>query len=177
MTSAVQKALNSLPQRLTHFSMFIMGRGYAGIVKEITLPKIQMKFEDYRGGGMDAPVPFENGMEKLEAEFTLDEYDPIVLTNFGVGAGGRLGIHVRGALKQQSLVTAVSCQLKGLISELDFGTWKAGEDNPLKFKMYCSYYRLALDEVPVIEIDTEAMVRIIGTEDQLLATRVALLRA
>ena len=35
---------------------FVDGRGYAGRVDEITLPKLTIKTEKHRAGGMDVPV-------------------------------------------------------------------------------------------------------------------------
>ena len=41
-----------LPKILKNFSAFVDGRGYAGRVDEITLPKLTIKMEEYRAGGM-----------------------------------------------------------------------------------------------------------------------------
>jgi len=50
-----------LPKILKNFNVFVDGRGYAGKIDEITLPKLTIKTEEYRAGGM--------GMEKLEADY------------------------------------------------------------------------------------------------------------
>jgi P2 family phage contractile tail tube protein len=44
-------------------------------VEELTLPKLTLKTEEFRNGGMDAPIEVEMGMEKLESEFTLTRFD------------------------------------------------------------------------------------------------------
>lgn len=168
--------LNNMPFKLTHFTMFVDGRGYAGIVDEIVLPKIQLKLEDYRAGGMDSPVPMEMGTEKLEAEFTFAEYDPNIIRQFGIRQGGPLACHVRGAMKKGEIVLPISAHMRGIIYDLDLGTWKAGDNATMKWKMYCTYYRFTQAEIPLIEIDIDNMVRNIGGQDQLLGVRAALLR-
>ncbi|WP_410541965.1 phage major tail tube protein [Wolbachia endosymbiont (group A) of Portevinia maculata] len=64
-----------LPKILKNFNVFVDGRGYAGKIDEITLPKLTIKTEEYRAGGMDIPINIDMGMEKLEADFTFAEYD------------------------------------------------------------------------------------------------------
>ena len=64
---------------LKNFSLFCDGRGYAGECEEITPPKLTFKTDEFRNGGMDAPVAIELGMEKLEASFSLTKYDADVL--------------------------------------------------------------------------------------------------
>ncbi|SMG63879.1 Phage major tail tube protein, partial [methanotrophic bacterial endosymbiont of Bathymodiolus sp.] len=54
---------------LKNMALFVDGRGFAGNVEELTLPKLTLKTEEFRNGGMDAPIEVEMGMEKLESEF------------------------------------------------------------------------------------------------------------
>ena len=60
-----------LPKILKNFNAFVDGRGYAGRIDEISLPKLSIKTEEHRAGGMDIPVAIDMGMEKLEAELTF----------------------------------------------------------------------------------------------------------
>lgn len=73
-----------LPKILKNFTAFVDGRGYAGRIDEISLPKLAIKTEEYRGGGMDIPVSIDIGMEKLEAELTFAEYDSELFRLFGL---------------------------------------------------------------------------------------------
>ena len=61
---------------LKNFNLFVDGRGYAGRAEEVTPPKLTIKTEELRAGGMDAPISIDLGMEKLECGFSLVEYDP-----------------------------------------------------------------------------------------------------
>ena len=72
---------------LKNMALYVDGRGYAGNVETLTLPKLTMKTEEFRNGGMDAPIEVELGMEKLEAEFTLTRFDRNALGLFGLAQG------------------------------------------------------------------------------------------
>jgi P2 family phage contractile tail tube protein len=71
-----------IPKILKNFNLFIDGRGYVGKVEEVNPPKLNIKTEEFRAGGMDSPVMVDMGVEKLEGSFTLLEYDKDVLKQF-----------------------------------------------------------------------------------------------
>lgn len=168
--------VNWSPHVLKHFNLFVDGRGYAGIVEELVPPKLTIKTEEYRGGGMDCPIPLDMGMEKMEAEVTMAEYDIMTLKLFGFQLGGAIAMTFRGVLKAAAnpIPVPIAVNLRGFITEIDMGTWKAGEKSQYKFKMGCTYYKLSMGEVPIIEIDPENYVRFVGGEDQLIALRAAI---
>ena len=49
------------PRVLRGFDVFVDGRGYAGKVEELELPKLSIKTEEFRAGGMDVPVELDMG--------------------------------------------------------------------------------------------------------------------
>ena len=55
------------PRVLKNMNLFVDGRGYAGRVDEIELPKLTLKTEEHRAGGMDVPVLIDLGMDKMES--------------------------------------------------------------------------------------------------------------
>ena len=61
-----------IPQTLFNTNMFVDGQSLQGDVPSLSLPKVTVKTEEYRGGGMDAPVGMDMGLEKLEASFTTN---------------------------------------------------------------------------------------------------------
>ena len=63
-----------MPRLLKNMNLFVDGRGYAGRVDEVENPKLSLKTEEHRAGGMDLPVEVELGMEKLEASLTFSDY-------------------------------------------------------------------------------------------------------
>lgn len=160
---------------LKNMSLFVDGRGYAGNVDELTLPKLTLKTEEFRNGGMDAPMEVEMGMEKLECEFTLTKFDREALKLFGVLGGNPILLTVRGAVvSDDGDTTPIVVNLRGFVRELDFGNWKAGDKATLKFMMALRYYKLKHGRSVIHEIDVQNMVRKIDGDDQLEAQREAL---
>ena len=156
-------------------ALFVDGRGYAGNVEEIVLPKLTMKTEEFRNGGMDAPIEIELGMEKLESEFTLTRFDPDILKLFGLSTGQVVPMTLRGAVQSDTgESTAVVVNLQGMVREVDPGTWKPGDKATLKLMIAIRYYKLTYADDVLHEIDIPNMVRTIGGVDQLAATRTAL---
>ncbi|WP_429885382.1 phage major tail tube protein [Geoalkalibacter halelectricus] len=164
----------ALPSILKNFNLFVDGRGYAGKVDEVELPKLTIKTEEYRAGGMDAPVDIDMGMGKLECSFTLSEYDPALFAMWGLVPGNWVNITLRGAMDKDGTVTPVIVNLTGRWKEIDMGNWKAGEVAKLKVQVSGRYYGLVIGGAPVVLIDIENMVRIVGGVDQLKATRAAM---
>lgn len=165
----------ALPRVLKNFNLFVDGRGYAGRVTEIELPKLTVKVDDFRAGGMDLPAAIDMGMEKLECSFSLAEYDENVLKLFGLANGNAVQVTARGAIQADSLdAVPVAINLRGAIKGLEQGTWKAGEKPILKCSMALRYYRETVGGDDLIEIDVENMVRKIGGVDQLAGIRAAI---
>jgi P2 family phage contractile tail tube protein len=160
---------------LKNMALFVDGRGFAGNVEELTLPKLTLKTEEFRNGGMDAPIEVEMGMEKLESEFTLTRFDKNVLKLFGLAPGQLTPLTIRGAvISDDGTQTTVVVNLQGIVREMDPGNWKPGEKATLKIMMALRYYKLTHGGDVVHEIDIPNMVRTIGGVDQLSAVRSAL---
>ena len=160
---------------LKNMALYVDGRGYAGNVEELTLPKLTMKTEEFRNGGMDAPIEVELGMEKLECEFTLTRFDRQALSLFGLAPGQITPLTIRGVVVSDNGVQLpVVVNLQGIVREMDPGTWKPGEKATLKIMMALRYYKLTHGLNTVHEIDIPNMVRVIDGVDQLALTRLAL---
>ena len=150
------------------------GRGYAGKADEVTPPKLTIKTEDFRGGGMDVPAAVDMGMEKLEGSFSIVEYDPEVLKQFGLVSGNQVQVTLRGALVDDKTTTPMTISLRGMFTEVDMGNFKAGDLATLKCSIACRYYSLDIGGQKVIEIDVDNMVRNINGKDVLADIRSAL---
>lgn len=153
-------------------TLFVDGRGYAGQLSEVNPPKLTLKTEEFRGGGMDVPIDITMGMEKLVADFTLISYDRDVLALFGVREGTTVPFTVREVLESfDGTETGVVHTMRGKITELDSGTHKPGEMSPLKVAVSLTYYKQTHGNVVLHEIDPQNMVRIIEGVDQLANQR------
>lgn len=163
-----------IPKILKNFNLFIDGRGYVGKVEEVNPPKLSIKNEEFRAAGLDAPVIIDMGMEKIEASFTLLEYDKDVLKQFGLVAGNAVQVTLRGALQDDSTVSTIIIKLRGMYTEMDMGKVAAGEKGSLQCTIVCRYYSLEIDGEKLIEIDVDNMTRVIGGQDKLTDIRKAL---
>lgn len=161
-------------QILKNFNLYVDGRGYAGNVDEVQLPALNVVEEDYRAGGMDAPVAIDMGMEKLEATFKVSKFDSDLLSLFG---GTRaFPLTFRGALEDldgtvKPLVVNMTGKVHGLETDAVSGSGgKAG----LSFRFALTAYTYTLDGVVVHDIDVLNMKRVIGGVDRLAAQRAAI---
>jgi len=158
-----------------NFNLFVDGRGYAGQVDEVNPPKLTQKTEEFRAGGMNAPIELIVGMEKMEADFTLVSYDKDVLALFGVTEGNTVPFIIREALESfDGTITSVVHTMRGKIKEIDPGTRKPGDLPKLKATLALTYYKLQHGTTVVHEIDVENMIQVINGTDALAATRTAL---
>jgi len=166
-----------LPKILKNFNAYVDGRGYAGRIEEITLPKLTIKTEEYQGAGMSAPVEIDLGMEKLEMELTFSEYDPELFKLFGLTNGSEFALTIRGALQatgrlaQGGGTTGVVINVRGYFKDMDFDSWKPAEKASLKCSVACNYYKLTIGDIELIEIDPVNMIRNVNGVDQLTEIR------
>ena len=160
---------------LKNLTLWVDGRGMAGQVQDVNPPKLTQQTEDFKGGGMVAPVKITVGMEGLTTDFSLISYDSDVLALFGVTEGSNVPLTIRGALESfDGTVTPIVMTMRGKITEQDPGTWKPGEVPYLKNTMALNYYKLQHGTTVVHEIDVENMVAIINGTDTLATFRSAL---
>ncbi len=160
---------------LKDISLFIDGRGYAGNIEEFEPPKLTLKTEEHRGGGMDVPAEIDMGMEALTAGITLSHAAREALKLFGLAPGSQTPMTLRGSQESQTgEVEGVIYSLRGTFKESDPGTWKPGEKAPQKLMMALRYYKLEIGGETIHEIDVEGGKRVINGTDQLAERRRAL---
>lgn len=58
-----------IPQTLANLNLFVDGVSFQGDVTSLTLPKLAIKVESHRVGGMDTAIEIDQGMEALSATF------------------------------------------------------------------------------------------------------------
>jgi P2 family phage contractile tail tube protein len=161
-----------IPSIFKNMSMSLEGVGYLGKSEELTPPKLALKTEEHRGGGMDAPIDIEMGMEGLTSEWSMAGLEEGMIAQFG-SRTDRLVF--RGAyVDQDGNTKSVKIQQSGLVKEADMGSWKAGEKAVNKFTASLTYYELVIDGKQICEIDIPNMKRVINGVDQLAEQRAAL---
>ncbi len=163
------------PLKLKNMNLSVDGKGQAGKVIDVTLPKIAPKLEEHRAGGMDAPINYDMGMEAMEASFTLAEYNAEILGLFGLTLGNNTAITMRGyAEDEMGGSQTIVAQMRGRLKDQDMGSWKPGDNAELKGAISCIYYSLTINGRSIYEVDCVNMVRKINGVDQLKKQRDAL---
>jgi hypothetical protein len=143
------------PSKLKDMNFFEDGTSFKGQIPEVTLPKLTMKLEEYRAGGMLGPVPINFGLEKIDLEFKAGGLVRELFRNFGATLADAKLNRFAGAYQDDSTGTVVACEIvtRGITAEIDMGTAKPGDDTEQTFKTACSYYKMTVDGEDWIEAD------------------------
>jgi P2 family phage contractile tail tube protein len=158
---------------LKNFAVFVDGKGYVGQADEVQLPALNLVEEDFRAGGMDAPIGIEMGQEKMESTFAFSAFDKELLSKWGTAA--EVPFTARGVTESfDGSSQAVIAQVRGKVKGLEHGAWQAGQKTANTFTVSVTYYKLTVDSVVVHEIDVLNMKRIVNGVDRLAAQRAAL---
>ncbi|RDL18510.1 hypothetical protein D884_03331 [Pseudomonas sp. URMO17WK12:I10] len=161
-----------IPETLANTNMFVDGVSFQGDVPSLTLPKLTLKTEEHRAGGMDMGIELDMGMEKMEANFTTTGVRKESLKFFGLADGNAFNGTFRGSFKgQRGATKAVVVTLRGMLKELDMGDWKAGDKAEVKHGIAVAYYKLEVGGELIYEIDPIGMKRVINGTDQLASQR------
>lgn len=160
---------------LKNFNLFVDGRGHAGKIDELKLPQLSLITEDFRAGGMDAPIEVEMGQEKMEASFTLSGYAKETLALWGIGGATAVPLIARGALEDlDGTVHPVKVTMSGVVKSVEAPNWKAGEKSSPVFTVSIRYYKYEQDGSTIHEIDVLNMIRVINGVDRLALQRTAI---
>ncbi|MES0108405.1 phage major tail tube protein [Mesorhizobium sp. M0013] len=161
-----------LPRQLKAFNLYFDGNSFAGRVDSITPPTLTLTSEEHRAGGMDGPKKLEMGMEAMTATLIISDFDPALISLFGVD---NVPLVARGAVQAQGKAAEpVVLNMRGMLMALELAEWKPGSKSLKTLTYELDYFRYRQAEVEFMEIDIINMVRRIGGVDQLAAQRTAI---
>jgi len=160
------------PRKIRNYNCFVDGVGYFGKIAEATMPELALTTADHRGGGMDAPVNVDMGMEALEAELKFAEFLPEVMGMFGT----RQRIVLRGGAMGEADFQADSLvfTLRGRFTKHGQDNFTGGNDVMLIMGAAVDQFRVELNGQVIHDIDVEAGKRVIDGNDQLASMRLAM---
>jgi len=165
-----------LPAKLKNFLMFVDGDSWVGEVGEVSLPKLTIAMEKWRGGGTLGEVDIAMGLEALEMEMKLGGLVRQALRQFGVvGVAGTM-LRFVGAYQEDHAggVSAAELVVRGRHSEIDPGSAKAGDNTEWTVKSSLVYLKWTIDGRVEVEIDILNNVWITDGVDRMAAIRLAL---
>lgn len=153
-------------------NLFVDGRGFAGNLKEVKLPDLNLKLEQFRAGGMDAPVSLDKGMEELVTTFSTTKHCSETLGLLGVRKNEGVQFTVKASLESYNgTVTPVTVNMVGTITKIAPTAWTEGGEASTGYTVNLSYYKYTQDGSVVHEIDVLNMKRVINGTDQLVEHR------
>lgn len=160
------------PRTIRNFNAFVDGRSYFGLCTQAQLPEPALNTEDFRGGGMDMPVPIDMGMAAMTAELKFKEWSSELLTR--LGGNTRLVLRAGEMGQEDFEASALVFTLGGRVTATPQGDLGPGTEALLTLRWGVDYYRVQRDGETLIEIDAENAVRTVGGEDQLASLRRAM---
>lgn len=157
-----------LPRILKNMNLYNEGFGYGGEAKSVTLPTLTRKMEEYRGGGMGAPLMLDMGMEAMELTATLGGPVRDALRQWATNTVDGVYWRFSGSYQQDdsSAVDTVEIIVRGRYSEIEMGDQEVGEPGEFGITMAVAYYKLVWNGRTEIEIDPINMVEIVGGVDR-----------
>lgn len=145
---------NPLKKIIRDFSLAIDGVVFRGDCDMVSIPEFTKKMDEYRGGGMDAPVEVSLGYEKKELEFELTAADPSVVRLIGIGEEDfklfTIYAYTKGFDNSEEGIK-IECQ--GEVKKLDKRDLKPGDKTKLKFTVAVHWYKETQGGVVVLEHD------------------------
>lgn len=165
----------ALPRKLKLMNFLADGNSYRGQVTEITQPKLAMKLEAYRAGGMIGEVKVNQGIEPLDVQFKMGGYMTELLKKFGGSIDG-MALRFAGAYQQDDTeeVTSIELVMRGRFGEIDNGTSKPGDDTEQSYTVPLTYYKIIENGKDIIEIDLLNSIFIVDGNDRLAEHRAAI---
>lgn len=166
----------SLPNKLKLMEIFLAGQPLGKKAKNISLPKLTRKLEEWRGGGMIGPVSVDLGMEALSLEFTTGGAEVEMIKQFGAKTVDSVQLRFAGAYQCDDTgeTNAVEVIVRGRFGEIDFGSQESGALSETKVTMQCAYIKYTLNGRTLLEVDPLNAIEIINGVDMLDQARAAL---
>lgn len=168
----------AFPKVLKNMNLFNDGNSYQGLVTSITLPKLTRKLENYRGGGMTGAAAIDFGLadDALQVKWVISGIDEYVLQQWGSSTD--VPLRFCGSLQRDDTgeTSSVEVVMRGRHKEFAFSEYKPGEsgNTSITVTTQCNYFKLSINEQPLIEVDTLNMVEIVNGVDRLAGQRAAI---
>ncbi|MCF6776894.1 phage major tail tube protein [Thiotrichales bacterium 19X7-9] len=152
---------------LQNFAVYLDGTTLIGETTEVQLPKITVKTVEYNGAGMSGTIEIDTGkIEKLETSMKLKGIQTVPIGSFGEDATKPLIL--RAAIKNSDgTEKKLVIEMRGLVKEIDYGTWNAEDIGETSVSMTLQYYRFSEDGTDLIIIDPINNIRNLNGKDQL----------
>lgn len=145
-----------LPRQLKDFNVFGGGgQSFIGECQSFTRPKLAMKLEESRQGGMLGAVDLQMGLEKLEVTHKYGGDMPALDAEFGAASIDASQLRFAGAYQndESGALDDVQITVRGRHVEIDAGDDEVGSKSGTAYKTTCVYYKQVRNGTVEFEID------------------------
>ncbi|KOR00970.1 phage major tail tube protein [Pluralibacter gergoviae] len=144
----------AIPKKLRLFTMYVDGTNHIGKIPSITLPKITRKTEDFQGGGMLGAAAVDLGLDSgaLDASMIVGGVVEELILKYGGDIDG-LRMRFVGEIYSGGTSSLLEVEMRGRMTEIDQGEAKQGDDTNHTYAIKNTYYKLSVDDKPLLEID------------------------
>ncbi|MEM7197865.1 MAG: phage major tail tube protein [Pseudomonadota bacterium] len=157
------------PKTLRNFAVFTDGEGWLGRAIEGKPPTLTVQTEDYIASGMSARVKIDTGVVEIgDMELTLAEHNSKLS---GLLGQPKKTFSVKGSQSDGEKNESVVYEIIGMMTEVDPGSFKAGEKGEYKVTITPVSYKLTIGGKVVHDIDAIEGTRKINGTDQLQGIR------
>lgn len=144
-----------LPRQLKDMNVFNAANAFSGECTVFTRPKLAIKTEAYRGGGMLGEVQLDMGLEALEATAKFGGEIPELNRQFGANQIDAVQLRFAGAYQNDETggYDDVQIIVRGRFTEIDSGDDEIGGKSGSSYKCACVYYKQSRNGRVEFEID------------------------
>ncbi|MEQ9878820.1 phage major tail tube protein [Pectobacterium aroidearum] len=144
----------AVPKKLRLFTCYVDGDNHIGKIPSVTLPKVTRKTEDFQGGGMIGAVAVDLGLDggALDASMQVGGFEEQLILKYG-GDIDELKLRFVGEYYTGGTSSIVEVEMRGRITEIDGGESKQGDDTNHTYAIKNTYYKLSIDDQPLLEFD------------------------
>ena len=144
-----------LPRQLKDMNVFSAANSFAGECLSFTRPKLAIKTEGYRAGGMLGEVMLDMGLEPLEVSAKFGGEIPELNRQFGANQLDAVQLRFAGAYQNDETggYDDVQIVVRGRFTEIDSGDDEIGSKSGTTYKGSLVYYKQTRNGVVEFEID------------------------
>lgn len=161
--------------RITNANVYLDGRSMIGRVEEATLPTVKYKMSEHKALGMNGSFELPAGIDKLECSIKWNSFYQDALAVIG-DPNKAIAIQLRGSIKNWTangvasevpLVVHLTCQAK----DFPLGGFKQHDNVELTSAMACTYCKIVVNGVEIMEVDVLSNIHKVNGVDALAAYR------
>jgi P2 family phage contractile tail tube protein len=159
-----------IPQTINDVNVFVDGKGYLGVVDSIKMPDIVQETVEAKGA---ITAKYATGaISAMEISFKLSVLDLNLFNAYGLNSFvSRVPLILKANIKDDNKQVPLLAAITGDFEAINVSDLTPGNKLEVEIKMQVHFYSLAIDNAPLVLIDTRNMICIIGGVDYLAQAR------